>query len=154
MIGDQGGADGLLEAELTGHLVSAFFHVYNKLGPGFLESVYRRALAHELRKRGLHVESEAPLDVFYDGVRVGHFRADLVVDRRVVVELKAHKALVDEDVAQLVNALQASGREVGVLLNFGPKPMVRRFVNSTRRARLAAPEAVNAETRGNARKQR
>ena len=129
----------LIDEELTRSVRRAFYHVYNTLGPGFLESVYRRALEYELRRRGIAVEAEAPINVFYEDIQVGHFRADLLVEGRVVVEIKATRALVGEDVSQLLNCLVGTRLEVGVLLHFGAKPVYKRLVKS----RLLRRESEN-----------
>jgi GxxExxY protein len=116
------------ERETTRAIIGAFFPVHTELGFGFLESVYRRALAHELTKLGLGVEVESSIDVWYDGIQVGHFRADLLAERRVIVEVKASVALVDADRKQLLNYLRATDVEVGLLLHFGPKASVKRLI--------------------------
>lgn len=121
-------ADTYPERELTRAIIGAFFRVYNELGFGFLESVYRRALAHELRKLRLGLDVEVPIDVWYDGIEVGHFRADLLVERRVIVEIKAATALADADRKQLLNYLRATDVEVGLLLHFGPRAGVKRLI--------------------------
>jgi len=90
---DHHGRKPLLEEELTGKIIAAFYETYRVLGYGFLESVYRKALAIELRLRGLHVQEEVPIDVFYKEIHVGHFRLDLLVEGRVGVEIKASLAL-------------------------------------------------------------
>jgi GxxExxY protein len=92
--------------ELTERVIAAFYHVYNVLGWGFLEKVYHNALAHELRKRGLSVVSNQKIDVFYEGVHVGEYFADLVVEGIVIVELKAVEHLLEEHEAQLLNYLR------------------------------------------------
>ena len=128
-------ADTYPEREITRAISGAFFRVYNELGFGFLESVYRRALAQELRKLGLRHEIEVPIDVWYDGIEVGHFRADLFVERRVIVEIKAATALVDADRKQLLNYLRATDAEIGLLLHFGPKAGVKRLIFPNARKR-------------------
>jgi GxxExxY protein len=120
----------LFEEALTRRIIGAFYDVYNALGYGFLESVYANALAAELVSRGLHVVREARAEVRYRGKVVGMFRADLLVESRVVVELKASPKLHDADLAQLLNYLKATDLEVGLLLHFGPRAKVRRFVAS------------------------
>ena len=107
------------EQELTGKIIGCAMKVHSALGPGFLESVYQRALAHELGKTGLKVECQRPIDVYYDGVQVGDFSADMLVEDRVMLELKANQTLVPANEVQLVNYLTATGVEVGLLLNFG-----------------------------------
>ncbi len=120
-------------SELTGQIIAAFYDVYNTLGSGFLEKVYENALAHELRKRQHKVLQQVPIDVTYNGVNVGHYLADLLVDDRVIVEMKAVENLSPAHEAQLVNYLRATGVEVGLLLNCGPQPQVRRKIYETAR---------------------
>ncbi|MFN2316366.1 MAG: GxxExxY protein [Gemmatimonadales bacterium] len=105
--------------ELTGRILGCAMTVHRTLGPGFLESVYQRALSHELQKAGLRVESETAIVVKYDGVEVGVFSADLLVEGVILVENKALRALAPTHEVQLVNYLTATGIEVGLLLNFG-----------------------------------
>lgn len=105
--------------ELTGKIIGCAMTVHRTLGPGFLESVYQRALVHELRKAGLRVEAEAPIVVKYDGVEVGVFSADLLVEGVILVESKALRDLAPAHEVQLVNYLTATGIEIGLLLNFG-----------------------------------
>ena len=112
--------------EITERIVQGFFAVYNALGYGFLERVYENALAIELRERGLKVQQQAPISVAYKGRQIGEYYADMLVEECVIVELKAAEALRDENFAQLVNYLRATNLEVGMLINFGPKPEVRR----------------------------
>lgn len=112
--------------ELTGRLIEAFYDVYNALGYGFLEKVYENALVIELRKMGIVVVSQAPIQVHYDGHLVGEYFADLLVDEKVIVEVKAVRTLGDAHEGQLLNYLKATRYEVGLLLNFGPKPQIKR----------------------------
>ena len=131
----------MLEEQLTHRIIGAFYHVYDKLGYGFVESVYQNALAHELRKRGLHVQCEVSIEVWYDDVRVGHVRADMIVERKVVVENKASVTLVDADWKQLLNCLSASVYEVGLLFHFGPKAGFKRLLyNNEWKAKRYKPE--------------
>jgi GxxExxY protein len=111
---------------LTKSIIGCAFTVHNALGPGFLEKVYENALAHELRKRGINVVQQAPLRVTYDGVIVGDFYADLWVDDRVIVEIKAVQTLHKRHEAQLVNYLTTTGVDTGLLLNFGSSVEVKR----------------------------
>lgn len=124
----------LLHGELTGEVVAAFYAVYNELGYGFLESVYVRALAIELFTRRVNVAREVPVSVFYKGVTVGTYRADLLVADTVVVEVKAGPEGADADRVQLLNYLRCSGKEVGLLLHFGPRAVLKRVVNNRRRS--------------------
>jgi GxxExxY protein len=102
--------------------------VYNQLGYGFLESVYQKALLIELRKQGLKTVSRYPITVYYDKQTVGEFEADLIVEDSLILELKAVHALLTEHEAQLLNYLNATGYEVGLLLNFGPQAQIKRKV--------------------------
>lgn len=113
---------------LTSLILEAAFEVSNELGIGFLESVYEGALFLALKAKGLEVERQLPIRVCFRGEPVGQFYADLVVDDKVVLELKAVKALAPEHHAQVLNYLKATGRPVALLLNFGvPKLEFRRF---------------------------
>ncbi len=120
-------------SDLTSAIIGAFYDVYNQLGYGFLEKVYENALAHELRKRGHEVQQQAPIEVYYDGLQVGSYFSDLLVDKSVIVELKAAKAIAEEHEAQLLNYLKATEIDVGLILNFGPKPQVKRKIFETAR---------------------
>ncbi len=115
---------------VTRRIVGAAFGVSNALGTGFLEKVYENALAHELRKSGLCVEQQRPLKVLYDGIVVGDYCADLLVEQAVLVELKVAKALEDVHFAQCMNYLKCTGLKVCLLINFGtPKVQVKRLVH-------------------------
>lgn len=119
----------LLEEELTEKILGAAFKVQNTLGSGFLEKVYENAIVVELRRVGIGLEQQKPLQVKYDGTIVGEYLADLVVEGRVVVEIKAVSQLDPVHEAQLLNYLKATGIRVGLLLNFGqPKLKYRRRV--------------------------
>ena len=107
------------EHDLTGGIIGCAMKVHSVLGPGFLESVYHKALAHELLKVPLRVECEKPIAVRYDGVIVGDFFADMLVEDAVLIELKACQILTPVHEVQLVNYLTATGIELGLLLNFG-----------------------------------
>lgn len=104
---------------LTGSIIGAAFTVHGKLGPGFVEKVYEKALIHELRTRGLRVESQVDVPIFYQGVEIHLHRLDLLVENLVVVETKAVAALTDVHSAILISYLKATTKEVGLLLNFG-----------------------------------
>ena len=118
----------LVDEDLTGAVIGAFYTVYNKLGYGFRESVYSRALTIELRLRGIRVDREVSFTVYYEGEIVGRYRIDHLVEGRVVLEIKASKALVSTDRDQLLNGLRASNHKVGLLLHFGPRPSFQRVV--------------------------
>ena len=130
----------LLCGHITAVVIRGFRTVYDVLGPGFPEHVYRRALAYELRDRGLRVVEEAPIDVWYRGIRVGYFRADLLVENQVIVELKTASGFSTEDRDQLLSYLRASSIDVGLLMLFGPRPLFRRhvFENNRKHRTLAA----------------
>jgi GxxExxY protein len=116
--------------ELTGRIIGCAYAVSNELGAGFLEKVYENALAHEIRKTGLQVQQQQPIQVHYDGVVVGEYVADMVVANTVLVELKAVKAFDDIHFAQCINYLKATGMQMCLLINFGqPKVEIKRFVN-------------------------
>ena len=118
---------------LTSAIIGAFYDVYNELGYGFLEKVYENSLAHELKKRGLNVQQQAPIKVYYDELQVGRYLADLLVNEAVIIELKAAESIAKEHEAQLLNYLKATDIDVGLILNFGPKPQVMRKVFETAR---------------------
>jgi len=126
--------------EITARIIRAFYTVYNTLGYGFLEKVYENALAIELRKNGLSVCQQMAIEVRYNGAVVGEYFADLVVEGLVNVEIKATRTLAAEHEAQLLNYLKATGYEVGLLLNFGPEPEVRRKVYDNVLKRPAAQQ--------------
>ena len=119
----------LVEGLVTGRIIQCFFSVYNALGFGMLESVYRNALVVELAHHGLDSRQEVPVDVVYRGVEVGHFRLDLLVDDKVAVEVTATELLSPVANRQLLNYLRASRLEVGLLLHFGPPAEFHRLVS-------------------------
>jgi GxxExxY protein len=123
----------LLFEELTRTVIGGFFLVFSKLGEGLLENAYVGALERELIKRGLDVKREVPVAVYYDGLAVGHYRIDLLVNDVLVLEIKAGASISEQDERQLRNYLRCSNLEVGLLLNFGPAPKFRRFVYSNER---------------------
>jgi len=115
---------------MTETIIGCAFRVANGLGVGFLEKVYENALFHELRKAGLQVEQQKAIQVEYDGVIVGNYVADLLVENEVIVELKAVKSIDDIHLAQCLNYLHATGLKVALILNFGtPRLGVKRVVN-------------------------
>jgi len=115
-------------SEITDQIIGSFFDVYNNLGSGFLEPVYENALVICLEQKGLKVEQQIPIQVRFQDRVVGEFRADLLVDNSVIVELKAVSQIGDIHIAQTLNYLKATGIEVGLLLNFGTKPEFKRFI--------------------------
>jgi len=130
---DSPNGNGLKHADLTDVIIGTFYEVYNELGHGFLESVYENSLAIALRSEGLEVFQQVAIPVYFRGSQVGDFCADLLVDRRVILELKAARAIDPSHVAQLLNYLKATEIEVGLLLNFGPRPNFKRLAFSPRR---------------------
>ena len=126
---DAGGGS-LLLRELSDRVIGAFFDTYNELGHGFLESVYEAALAVRLRECGLQVEQQVPIDVRFHGHVVGQFRADMLVERRLLIEIKAATQIAPAHEAQLLNYLKATSVHLGLLFNFGPRPEFRRRVFS------------------------
>jgi GxxExxY protein len=117
--------------QLTERIIGCAYRVYNKMGFGFLESVYERCLLIELRKAGLRAESQQPITVTYDGEAVGDFVADIVVEDTVIVELKSVRQIAPAHEAQLVNYLVATGKPVGLALNFGEQKVeVKRKVKN------------------------
>lgn len=114
--------------ELTEKIIKAFYKVYNTLGYGFLEKVYLNALLIELTKMGLTATKEKRVLVYYEGQVVGDYNADLTVEDVVICELKTSEQLYEGDENQLINYLKATELEVGLLLNFGKRPEIRRKV--------------------------
>ncbi len=115
--------------DITEHILAASFEVMHEIGHGFLESVYERSLLIVLQSRGLTVRSQVPVEVMFRKHVVGEFFADLLVENKVIVELKAAKSLAPEHQAQVINYLNATGIEVGLLINFGaPKMEYHRLV--------------------------
>jgi GxxExxY protein len=125
----------LIHEELTEKVIGVFYDVYNALGHGFLESVYHNALVIALRDVGLAAEPRVPIPVFFREHLVGQFEADILVEEKVILELKAARELDPTHEAQLLNYLRATNIEVGLLMNFGPKPRFRRLVFANDRKR-------------------
>jgi len=130
----------LILGEQTGAIIHEFCIVYNELGGGFPEFVYRRALAPALRGAGLAVSEEVPLPVWFRGNRIVTFRVDLVVGDRVLIEVKALPEVDKFQQAQVLHYLKASDLEVGLLLNFGRRPEFRRVIYENTRKRRPPPE--------------
>jgi GxxExxY protein len=119
----------LKHGEITDLILNVFYkHVYARLGYGFLEKVYENAMTYELQRSGLSVVSQQKVDVYYQRIVVGEYFADLVVNDKVIIELKAASQLLPQHEAQLLNYLRATQYEVGLLLNFGPRATHRRKV--------------------------
>ena len=130
------------DTQLTGSVIGAFYSVYNELGTGFLESVYRRSMEIAVEERGLAVRDDCELPVYFRGRQVGFFRPDLVVENSLILEIKASGSIIPAHQAQLLNYLRASTFELGFLLNFGPKPSFERlaFANARKRDHGSFPE--------------
>ncbi len=122
--------------EITDIILRSFYEVYNELGDGFLESVYESALYIVLTGYGLCVERQKDISVFFGGNRIGDFKADLIINKKVIVELKAVRTLDPVHEAQLINYLKATNIEIGLLLNFGRKPEFKRFVYDNKRKNI------------------
>ncbi|HZR64936.1 MAG TPA: GxxExxY protein [Terriglobales bacterium] len=131
---------GLKHRDLTEKLIGIFFGIYNELGYGFLESVYEQAFAVSLAEHGIFFQKQFALPVFFHGHQIGDFRADLFVDGKVIVELKAGRAMEPSWEKQLLNYLRATEIEVGMLFNFSSKPEFKRYVfeNSKKNPRSSA----------------
>ncbi len=123
------------EEALTERIIGCAMTVHRALGPGFLESVYAKALNHELCKAGLAVECNRPVKVMYDGFIVGEFVADMLIAHSIIVEIKAVRTLAQTHELQMVNYLTATGLEIGLLLNFGADGLqIRRKHRTYRRS--------------------
>ena len=117
-----------LHGSITKRVITTFYEVYNDLGFGFLEAVYEKAMLIALEQAGVRCARQAPIEVWYRDRNVGLYFADLIVEGVVIVELKAARALESAHESQVLNYLRATDIEVGLLLNFGPKPEFRRLV--------------------------
>lgn len=126
----------MLHSDITEKIIKAFYKVNNTLGFGFLEKVYENSMVIELKKMGCKVQQQKNIKVYYEGEEVGDYYADLLVDDLVIVELKAAETLHEEHEAQLINYLQATKIEVGLLLNFGKKAEFKRKVFSDARRKI------------------
>ncbi len=148
--GPQRGAFHGLHSETTQKILGVFFDVYNELGGGFLESVYQQALRIALVQAGLRVAAEVSVPVYFRGEIVGNFRADLIVNSVVLLELKAVSAFDREHEGQILHYLRATTLEVGLLLNFGPRAQSKRFIleNSKKKIRVSPHESA-VEVLGN-----
>ena len=115
-------------SEITQQIIKAYYKVYNTLGYGFLEKVYENAMNIELTKMGLFVEKQKKITVYYENQEVGEYYADLIVERCVIIELKAAEYICEEHECQLINYLKATEKEIGLLLNFGKAPDFKRKI--------------------------
>ncbi len=114
--------------EITDQIIKTFYKVYNRLGYGFLEKVYENAMMIEFRRTGIKATAQSPIRVLYEKEIVGEYFADILVDEKVIVEIKASRSLTQDNEAQLLNYLKATDVEVGLLLNFGPKAELKRKI--------------------------
>lgn len=136
--------DPLRYRELTEKILGIFYEVYNELGHGFLEHVYARSMEHALTAAGLQVAREVPIAVWFRGLHVGDFKADLLVESKVLLELKAARSIDAAFEKQLLNYLRATEVEIGLLLNFGNKPEFRRFAFENSRKKIRVYPRVSA----------
>ena len=134
----------LKHQELTEKIIGVFFDVYNELGHGFLESVYEEAMRIALTENGLEILTQVPTPVWFRGHEIGDFRADIVVNGKVLLELKAARSIDLAYEKQLLNYLRATEIEVGLLLNFGPKAEFRRLVFENERKRIRVDRRKSA----------
>jgi len=118
----------LLHEELTNTIMKTFYEVYNELGYGFLEKVYQNSLYIELKNKGYKVEAQKKILVYYKGIEVGEYYADLVIEDLIILELKAADCIVKDFENQILNYLRGTDCEVGLLLNFGKKPEFKRKI--------------------------
>ncbi|GFO67455.1 hypothetical protein GMLC_10340 [Geomonas limicola] len=118
----------MLHEKVTEQILKCFYRVYNNLGFGFLEKVYENALCHELAKQGLRVNQQTGIPVYYEGIIVGDYVADILVENSIILELKAAEGIRNEHLAQLTNYLKATEKELGFVLNFGKKPEFKRMI--------------------------
>jgi GxxExxY protein len=134
----------LRHAELTERIIGLFYDVYNELGYGFLESVYEESMAVALRQANMNFSTQKPLPVWFRGQKVGEFRADVIVEGLVLLELKSARTLESAHEAQLLHYLKSTEVEVGLLLNFGHRPQFRRllFDNARKKIRENPRESV------------
>ena len=136
---------GLIHSELTEKIIGIFYEVYNELGHGFLESVYEQAIAITLAEHHIFFQRQIGIPVWFCGQQVGDFRADLLVENKVIIELKAGRAIETAWEKQLLNYLRATEIEVGLLLNFGPTPQFRRLVFDNERKKIRVHPRESAE---------
>lgn len=118
----------LLHQSITNTILKVYYEVYNELGHGFLEKVYQNAMYFELKARGLKVESQKEIKVYFKQQLVGEYYSDLIVENKVIIEHKATEVLMNAHVAQTINYLKATPIEIGMLLNFGSEPEFKRLI--------------------------
>ena len=126
----------LLHKDLTDKIIQVFYKVYRELGYGFLEKVYHNAMLIELTLQGIPCQSQQKINVFYQGRNIGEYFSDITVNGLIILELKASEVLVEANQNQLINYLRATEFEVGLLLNFGKNPEIRRKIFTNDRKKL------------------
>ena len=137
--------DGFKSQEITEKIIGVFYDVYNEVGYGFLESVYEKCLLVALRESGLAAEQQVTIPFFFRGHPLADFSADLLIDRKVLVEIKTCRTLDRTHEAQLLNYLRATEVEIGLMLNFGERPQVRRLIfDNERKKHRGSPEQSSA----------
>jgi GxxExxY protein len=123
----------LLHESITSTILKVYYEVYNELGYGFLEKVYQNAMYLELKSRGFKVEAQKQIKVYFKKQLVGEYYSDLLVEDKVIIELKATELLMNIHVAQIMNYLKTTPIEVGMLLNFGEEPEFKRLIYTNNR---------------------
>lgn len=118
----------LLHKKITDDILKVYYDIYNQLGYGFLEKVYQNAMYFELKSLGYKVEAQTPIKVYLKGQLIGEYYSDLLIENKVIIELKACELLMNVHVAQLMNYLKSTKIEVGLLLNFGEEPEFKRII--------------------------
>jgi GxxExxY protein len=129
----------MLYQDLSDKIIKCFYEVYNILGYGFLEKVYENSLYNELKNFGLNCERQKKIDVFYKDNLVGEYYTDIIVEDKIILELKTAEAICEEHEFQLINYLKATEIEVGLLLNFGKKPEIKRKIFTNDRKSILNP---------------
>lgn len=124
----------LKHRKLSRKIIKGFYEIYNELGPGFLESVYENAFFLLLEEYGLEVEKQHPITVYFRDIQIGEYVVDLIVEDKILIELKLVSRLLPEHEAQIINYLKATDINIGLLMNFGNKPEFRRFAFDRKRA--------------------
>lgn len=123
----------LKHRELSRQIIKKFYEVYNELGSGFLESIYENAFQILLKQSGVDVEKQLPITVYFRDQIVGEYKADLIVEDKILIELKSVAAILPKHEAQIINYLKATDIEIGLLMNFGDEPEFKRFVFEDKR---------------------
>ena len=125
-----------IHSDITKRIIKSFYSVYNKLGFGFLEKVYENAMMIALMSDGLYCEKQKPIKVYYKEKIVGDYYVDILVENKIIIELKASEGIVEEHELQLINYLKATDLEIGLLLNFGKQAQFKRKIFSNTNKKL------------------